>query len=691
MKNTGFIYGILYFFLPIALYGQESDTLTSPAIQVIYEIHSDSLRIKWAPATPETWLWGTKYGYTLTRHAIEQTDTTFNFNTTVIDSVVMPYNRAQFTTLFNTHPDSNYLMVQAQAIYSEWELKNQERNPAVFYMQSQEFINRYSYSVLAADLSWESALAGGLAYEIEIDTSIAYFYEVRLNHPDTTKAVLGITYVHNVPVENIKPHISKIQENDGSITIYWDKKIYETFYTAYHVERAENPEGPYIQITEHPYISSGLNEESQMYYAYSDSLATNYETMYYRIVGINSFGRKSQPSEPIKAAGKDHTSPEAAQIDTCYRIDINKIQINWVASSSKDISGYLIWKARPSTVDFEVASSVLISKSATSYIDSSAIYDRYYYVVQTIDTAGNASQSSSFYFFEYDSIPPPQPLNVRGVIDTNGIVLLQWDHLAETEDLLGYKVLFANESDHVFSSATPKYYDYNTFIDTISLDNLSHQVYYKVMAIDQNFNQSEFSKILKLEKPDTIPPLAPQIQKVDQVNGEFTLQWAPSPSRDVIRHEVEFNSYTDTSKWKVWQSSNHHDKDFKIQLPDNLTQGSVRIVAIDQGGNKTYSFERWVSHRGVTDEVVLKIVSFEVTQENEQFALRWYCENCTSATRYKVYRKEENEALKLISTTKQFKYIDKFIKQGTKYEYIVKPFESNSRGVFSSPQMITMQ
>jgi hypothetical protein len=78
-----------------------------------------------------------------------------------------------------------------------------------------------------------------------------------------------------------------------------------------------------------------------------------------------------------------------------------------------------------------------------------------------------------------------------------------------TPHLLGYRVLWANDSTHEFSSRTNEIWMDTTFVDTVSLNTLTRNVYYRIVAVDTRYHHSAPSDILELVRPDVVPPVAP--------------------------------------------------------------------------------------------------------------------------------------------------------------------------------------
>src|SRR5690606_31469474 len=104
-----------------------------------------------------------------------------------------------------------------------------------------------------------------------------------------------------------------------------------------------------------------------------------------------------------------------------------------------------------------------------------------------------------------DDTPPAIPGEIHGEIDSTGTVVLQWKANADA-DLLGYRVFRSNSPSDDPIEVTTRILSENTFLDTVKVRVLNREVYYRVVAVDQNYNTSEYSARIVLHRPDIIPP-----------------------------------------------------------------------------------------------------------------------------------------------------------------------------------------
>ena len=93
--------------------------------------------------------------------------------------------------------------------------------------------------------------------------------------------------------------------------------------------------------------------------------------------------------------------------------------------------------------------------------------------------------------------------NLEGEIDSLGVVNLKWKQNVES-DLKGYKVFRGYDPKEEFVQITKAIWLQNSYRDSINSKSLNKKVYYKVIAIDQRYNESSFSKIVEIKKIDII-------------------------------------------------------------------------------------------------------------------------------------------------------------------------------------------
>jgi len=155
-----------------------------------------------------------------------------------------------------------------------------------------------------------------------------------------------------------------------------------------------------------------------------------------------------------------------------------------------------------------------------------------YYIVGSVDTTGNIAFTHPVLAIVIDTVPPLPPTGLAGMIDESGVVNLSWN-LGQDAGLIGYRVLRANHPTHEFSQLTGQILVDTVFRDSISINTLTRNVYYRVAAVNRRHQHSELSPVLALKRPDIIPPAEAVFSDVLVTDNSVHLQWHRSPSEDL--------------------------------------------------------------------------------------------------------------------------------------------------------------
>ena len=166
--------------------------------------------------------------------------------------------------------------------------------------------------------------------------------------------------------------------------------------------------------------------------------------------------------------------------------------MEWNHAGASDLKGFFVGHSFDPVSDYSILHIQPVAPDQFFYIhDSVNTLRANHYIIAAVDTAGNASYSLNTYGHLIDSIPPNIPTGLTGRIDTNGLVHLTWN-VNKEPDIMGYAIQFSNDSSHVFAVVTNKPVLTNSYTDTIMIRTLTERIYYKVVAIDKNFNYSEY-------------------------------------------------------------------------------------------------------------------------------------------------------------------------------------------------------
>ncbi len=523
----------------------------------------------------------------------------------------------------------------------------------------------YMIFVLSALQNSNVAVALGLGFT---DSSAvkgkSYFYRVRPIANSNIYKVIPVDYL--IVAENKKKGYENpvyVKQGDTELFFTW---VDVPEISGYFIERANPGETKFTQLNNAPIRKlEGSGNEGEARSGYNDKNLTNYKTYTYRFFGYTLFGEKVQFAE-VKGMPKDLTPPEQPFLPQPQQVKAREVLVTWKMNPNPapDLKGFFIARSNKNQGDFKVLHSSLISKDARSFTDTTFIaWQTNYYVVQAIDTAQNVSSSFPVSVTLIDSIPPVKPVFISGKIDSLGIVTITVQKNKE-KDLMGYRLFKSNSPEHEFSvihegfaNSDSLAQDIQTvFKDTVTLNSLTPFIYYKVKALDFNYNQSEFSSILKVARPDTIAPVTAIFNDVVVKEKEIELHFVPSSSKDVKEHII----YRKTDLQSKWEILKNVEADAVKFIDTMVTTGVTyyySIRAMDFGG--LYSKYASAVYGKPYDTGVRPVIEkFSALVEKKNVILKWEYPKQKAEVTFVVYKKDANGNLQEYASTKEKNYTD---------------------------------
>ncbi len=594
MKNKWFFLSCLFYSLTFASAQTDSSQLSveeTPDLQLIVRKSGEDVLLRWAATSAGVWF-NSLGGYVL----LERTtfDAFQNIAEATTDTLVRdlrPWTEADFEAALQQYPNNDYLVMAGQSIYGEWESiqSTKELDMATILARREELNHKYSTALFIADMDTQAAAAMGLFYrdrQIPKDQYLLY----RLNIIGPQGQVYSTTALYNPNFDLVAtPNIDDAEAIDGYVRLTWDRTSHERYFTAYHIERsADNVR--FERLNKQPYINA-VDEKRAFGIPPITYLADaeNDKPYYYRIIGIDAFGQESEPSASVLLTAKDLIPPTAPiRPEAGFNKD-EKMVIQWEqAQTSEDMTGYRIKRSRTFDGLF-LPISELLPRSTRQFEDPAPnrISENYYQVC-AIDRSGNEGCSAPAYGFLNDQTPPPPPTGLTGYMDTLGLVYLRWP-LGSTADISGYHVYVANSPDQVFIRRNTRVVRDTIWQDTLALNTLTEEIYYRIAAVDLRSNVSDFSEILRLEKPDTIPPTAALFSNYSVSDSSIVLEWVNSNSRDLVYHELFRKS--DTQDWQSIAKFYGLETQYEDSQIQAATLYTYKIEAVDDAQLRSPSVE----------------------------------------------------------------------------------------------------
>lgn len=410
-----------------------------------------------------------------------------------------------------------------------------------FMEERSKISNLFAYVALATAKSNLAAKGLGLWVEDRnVRSGNKYAYRIRINHPDYANekswTYLSLTCQPFDPNQLQKRNLIRVEEGDESVLFSFPPS--DEYFT-YDVYRSDEPNAPFQKINaESPVMLIAEESEVAQQHSYLDSNLQNYRVYQYKVLVTTPLSDQLLLGT-FTAMPRDKTPPPSPSLRAADHTQPLEVTLNWDIElpAKNDLKGFSISRSNNEKTGYTVVTKTLLSPNDRKFIDRS--FDpsgSNYYVVDAYDTAGNYSRSFPAYVTLIDSTPPAIPTIESAVMDSLGRVIIKMKPNRET-DFMGYQLLKANAPDHDFSVVAQTFNDStyeNTRLmyDTTTLNTLTKDLYYQVIAFDTHFNQSESSSIVKLTRRDTIPPESPVITDYLIADTSIQFQFVNSGSED---------------------------------------------------------------------------------------------------------------------------------------------------------------
>ncbi len=640
MKKGLYAFYILWLVLKLsASYAQD----TLGRIQALHQRDLNQIQLRWAPSSPLIWQLANQYGYQITRYqTIPQSDSILSKGEVLNNSPIRPWPENR---LNQEQGVSDWIGVVQAAIYPS-ESQDQSNNSvaAGIIDNYQENQNRYAFLLMACDLSLDAAQAAGLYWEdtTSIQEGISYVYQISLHEPPPGQVILpAVLYVDASKTRSPLPPLGLQAQLEGNVAhLSWPTDLHYGVYSQYTVERSADSIN-FTQIQEVPYAFIQNSEKDKRAY-FLDTLP-NFETnYYYRIRGISPFQKISAPSEIVKLRAIPDLKGLAILDSTKLNSD-GQVDIYWSFPDTLEsyINGFQIQKTTDPVMKGTVLSKDLISPKQRYYGDSLPSTSNYYTLL-LIGQDNQVISKSPFHFTPVsDTISPLPPNGIQAEINAEGQVNIQWLENREP-DLLGYRVFVANHPHAEFVERTQSLLSLPQFQDSILLNTLSPNIYYKILAVDRHYNVSGFSEVVAVQKPDTIPPVAPLFISTAQDSSFMQIRWQNSPSSDVSRLGL-YRKYQSDSTWELLQFWNDSFPSSYREAVNfaRLEAFQYKLAVYDLAENQNAQTSRWIRVERRQGPAP-KPFSLKAFVDGKYIRLDWTNPKKLSVWRSTIYRKVGN-------------------------------------------------
>jgi uncharacterized protein len=637
-------------------------------------VKEDTVLLRWAPITADIMIKGLKNGYQVDRIA------------TISCPAGEPLNKTFYIASFDEKRDA-FANATDENIRRLAGLIDEITNATNLPDETKKMA--FSILMLAAATDKEIAKMMGVYYE-DVGCPQDYQYRVQVRNSNETSGMVSVN--STIPSEHqlFTTLTGSARPKLKQAYLSWEAKTLQEGYSAYWIERSTDS----IHFEKRntvPYLFlRSADEPNKTLCDFVDTSVCEGMTYYYRVCGISHFAERGHCSNTVKVYIPRSLHGEC-RIDTISANGfMREVRGKFVprngtsSSTSGGLTQFVLMRSDSLQAGYEV---LLKQENASGFFNFTVAVplesgDRYYYKVAVLSADNDTVYSFPYYFFTLDQIPPSMPQNLSGSVNDSGIVLLTWSKNPEA-DIRGYRIFRTNALHEEFIEVTTAYCTTANFKDTLPLDNLTSTVYYRLVAVDFNFNNSESCAPILLMKPDTIPPVSGVfLEYTVQPNGVF-LRWVNSSSQDVVQNNLVrfYNNRADTLF--TWADT------VQIFTDTTGTPGSTYSYALithDKSGNSSHSMPLAVNYETGNRPAISGLCAV-TDRAQKQVSVSWNLP-ATRIYAIQVYRSKNEEAFRLVKTIRDktaTSFIDKDLNINNTYHYKIKVvYESGLSSVMSA-------
>ena len=682
MSKFGYrLFIVCLLFLGGNVYGQDSAT----AIKVKAQASDNFIKLRWAPTDATGWSLLNKYGYTIVRHMILSGDELVRpIKKVVIKSNLKPAPLAKWSEKANKN---DFAAIAAQAIYgNDFDVEAANSDILTLINKSQSFAQRFSFALVAADESWEVAELSALGItDASADPQEKYLYKIYGNIPvgnyeiDTGYVYIGIRDTAALPQAPILMSNFK----DKVVELSWDVEELKLFYSSYVIERSLNGI-EYNTLSDKGNILLGReNRQKSSEILKLDSLPLDAGKVFYRIRGKSSFGELG-PHSNIVSGSHSPLFDIRPEIVSASITNNGEVLVEWDKEGEhKGSVEFYIERSGSAGGAYEILSATTYENE---FIDRTPLPVGYYKVVAHSDN-GEINKSFPYLLQLPDSLPPASPEQVIAMIDSVGNVTLFWTNNVE-KDINGYRVYRSNFKSAEFSQVTRELLQDTVFNETVNMHTLTHELFYYVTALDHRFNESKSSEIIKVIRPDVIPPSPPVLKPLKMTDNRVRIEWINSSSRDVKEHLIY--SADEKGIWALVKAVSIGAEEQSVWIDKSLTNSGMfeyKLAARDSSGNISNSTKPYTlryNYKGVGHQI--SNLKGQIDRRDKQIRISWENPN-VNVRGIMIYRSTNEEPMSLLTIIDALddNYIDRNVSVSNTYSYGIKVI-----GVFSSGSQLVL-
>ena len=456
----------------------------------------------------------------------------------------------------------------------------------------------------------------------------------------------------------------KVKNTAKGIKLNWDVS---KEYNYYNVYRKKEGEKKFRKINKNIlYISRDFAKGAE--YLYLDEDVKEGDSLTYYIKRVDMFAKEGEPSKRVKIKFEIKNKKPKAIRDIFVTSSDKKTKLTW--SKVNKALGYNVYRSTIYDGNF-----VKLNKKP---IKENFFYDKtfkakknFYYYVTAVNMFGESIPSTIVLAYARDTTRPSKPTKLKATTKA-GLVSLKWNSVKD-KDVIGYRVYFSMDEDAKhWSLINKEVIKQNLFDHNLSKTLSRFYYYYKVSAVDESYNESFSSNIIKVKLPDVTPPKQPFIDSFHAYATKIDFTW----NRIVVYDFSHYNVYKKLGKeYKKLNKKPIVNATFTDLNPNDGINEYV-ITAVDKSGNE--SLKKKSKKIELLDIKPVVIKNFEVKKIKGGVKLSFTCKDKDFAG-FRVLRRAVNEPDYVLVSDfiKKKSFTDKSsLKKGT-YYYMIKAYDKS--------------
>ncbi|MBD3228496.1 MAG: hypothetical protein GF329_09935, partial [Candidatus Lokiarchaeota archaeon] len=375
---------------------------------------------------------------------------------------------------------------------------------------------------------------------------------------------------------------------------------------------------------------------------YNDTGLTDGETYWYKVAAIDEVPNEGFNSSIQSGIPNDSVKPnQVTGLIVINPTTGNQLDLSWNSNNDSDLIGYTVYR------NTSISSFIKITDTSNNWYNDTSVSDgiTYYYKISAYDEVPNYGENSTANSgTSTDEIAPEKITNLDVSNPHTGNTLeISWTASA-ANDFLHYRIYrdttsgFTPSTGNNIINLTGS--NNNSYIDTALTDGI--QYYYRVSAVDDNYNEGEISDEKNGTSDNTVPPAkVTGLQVIVVSDTQLDIIWTPNTEPDLDLYML----YNSTTQGFVPSSSNwmaNVSKSYNYYNDTSVSPGITyyyRIKAVDTANNVGDASDEVGGTPGGTPPSKVKNLKILRVAEGNALNIQWD-KNITETDvlKYNVYR-----------------------------------------------------